>query len=74
VFDRFLWESTVEEVDLFAHGFVSNTIVESSEWNDGFVLKNSLHILDSSVQVQASASSGSLVSVFEMCSQIVHSA
>lgn len=74
VFDRFLWESSIEEVDLLALCFMSNTVVESSERNDGFVFENSLHVFDGCVQVQTSACSGSLVSVFEMCSQVVHSA
>ena len=68
MFDRFLWESTIEEVDLFAHCFMSDTIVESSERNDGFMFEDSIHVLDGLMQVKTSACSSSLVSVFEMCS------
>jgi hypothetical protein len=68
VFDRFLWESSIEEVHLFAHSFSGNTIVVSSEWNDRLVLKDSFHILDGCVQVETSTGSCSFVSVFVMCS------
>ena len=74
VFDRFLWESSIEEVDLFAHSFSWDTIVESSEWNDRLVGEDLLHVLDSLVQVHASGGSGSLVAVLEMCSQVINSA
>jgi len=74
MFDRFLWESTVEEVNIFAHCFSGNTIVVSSEWDDGLVLKDSFEVLESFMQVHASQGSGSLVSVLVVNSQIISSA
>jgi hypothetical protein len=60
-------------VDL-AHGLSTWTSSESSEWNNGGVINNSLHILDSFVDVETSACSSSLISVFKMDSLIVRSA
>lgn len=50
VFDRFLWESSIEELHLLALSFMSNTVIESSERNDGCVFENSLHVFDGCVQ------------------------
>ena len=74
VSDRFLWESTVMMVEVLAHGVSSWSTGESSEWDDGGVLEDSVHVLDGLVQIETSACSCSLISVFEMCSQIVNSA
>jgi len=58
-------------VDVLAHGVSSWTTSESSEWNDGFVFDDSIHVCDSLEEVEASASSSSLISVLEMSSQVV---
>jgi hypothetical protein len=74
VLDGLFWESTVVMMDVFAHGVSSWTTGESSEWNNGFVLENSLHILDGLNEVETSACSSSLISVLEMGSQVIDSA
>ena len=71
---RFLWESTVMMVEILAHGMSSWSTGVSSEWDDGGVLEDALHILDSLVQIETSACSCSLVCVLVMGSQIVNSA
>jgi hypothetical protein len=53
--DGLFWESTVMMVDIFAHGVSSWTTCESSEWNNGFVFEDSLHILDGLQEVETSA-------------------
>ena len=72
--DRFLWESSIEEVDLFAHCFSGNTIIVSSERNDSSVLENNVEIIEGFVEVHASESSSCLVSVLVMNSQVISSA
>lgn len=74
VFDRFLWESSVVVVDIFAHSLSRNATLVSSEWNNGLVIKDSLEILNSLVQVHSSDSSSSLASVFVVGSQVINSA
>jgi hypothetical protein len=74
VSDRLLWESTIVMLVDFAHGFSSWSSSESSERNDGSVIENSLHIVDGFQDVETSACSSSLISVFEMDSLIIRSA
>ena len=74
VSDRLLWESTIVMLVDFAHGLSSWSSSESSEWNDRSVIKNSLHIVDGFQDVETSACSSSLISVFKMDSLIVRSA
>ena len=74
VSDRFLWESTIVMLVDFAHGLSSWSSSESSERNDGSVIENSLHIVDGFQDVETSACSSSLISVFEMDSLIIRSA
>ena len=74
MFDRFLWESTVVMAEVLAHGMSSWSTSVSSEWDDSGVLKDSLHVLDSLQEVEASAGSGSLIGVLVVSSQIVNSA
>lgn len=74
VSDRFLWESTIVMFVDFAHGLSSWSSSESSEWNDRSVIKNSLHIVKGFQDVETSACSSSLISVFKMDSLIVRSA
>jgi len=72
--DRFLWESTIVMLVDLAHGLSSWSSSESSEWNDRSVIKNSLHIVECFQDVETSACSSSLISVFKMNSLIVRSA
>jgi hypothetical protein len=74
VSDRLFWESTIVMLVDFAHGFSSWSSSESSERNDGSVIENSLHIVDGFQDVETSACSSSLISVFEMDSLIIRSA
>jgi hypothetical protein len=74
MFDRFLWESTVVMAEVLAHGMSSWSTSVSSEWDDSGVLKDSLHVLNSLQEVEASAGSGSLIGVLVVSSQIVNSA
>jgi len=74
VSDRLLWESTIVMLVDFAHGLSSWSSSESSERNDGSVIENSLHIVDGFQDVETSACSSSLISVFEMDSLIIRSA
>ena len=74
VSDRFLWESTIVMLVDFAHSLSSWSSSESSERNDGSVIDNSLHIVDGFQDVETSACSSSLISVFKMDSLIVRSA
>ena len=69
-----LGESTVVMADVFAHSMSSGASCESSEGNDGLVLHDLIHVLDGLQEVESSARSGSLVSVLEMSSQVIHSA
>jgi len=71
VLDGLGWESTVVMVDILAHSVSTWTTGESSEWNDSFVLSDLIHVLDGLDEVHASASSGSLIGVLEMCSQVI---
>ena len=72
--DRFLWESTIVMLVDLAHGLSTWSSGESSERNDGSVIDNSLHIVDGFQDVETSACSSSLISVFKMDSLIVRSA
>ena len=74
VSNRLLWESTIVMLVDFAHGLSSWSSGESSERNDGSVIENSLHIVDGFQDVETSACSSSLISVFEMNSLIIRSA
>ena len=74
VSDRLLWESTVVMFVDLAHGFSTWSSSESSERNDGSVIDNSLHIVDGFQDVETSACSSSLISVFKMDSLIIRSA
>ena len=74
VSDRLLWESTIVMLVDFAHGLSSWSSSESSERNDGSVIENSLHIVDGFQDVETSACSSSLISVFELDSLIIRSA
>ena len=74
VSDRFLWESTIVMLVDLAHSLSSWSSSESSERNDGSVIDNSLHIVDGFQDVETSACSSSLISVFKMDSLIIRSA
>jgi len=74
VSNRFLWESTIVMLVNLAHSLSSWSSSESSEWNDGSVIKDSLHIVECFQDVETSACSSSLISVFKMDSLIVRSA
>jgi hypothetical protein len=74
VLDGLLWESTVVMADVLAHGVSTWSTSVSSEWNDGFVFKDSLEVANSLDEVEASASSGSLVGVLVMNSEVISSA
>ena len=74
VSNRLLWESTVVMVEVLADGMSSWSSSVSSEWNDGGMLEDALHILDGLVQVETSAGSRSLVGVLIVGSQVVNSA
>ena len=74
VSDRLFRPSTVVMLVDLAHGLSTWTSGESSEWNNSGVINNSLHVLDSFVDVETSACSSSLISVFKMDSLIVRSA
>ena len=74
VSDRFLWESTIVMLVDFAHSLSSWSSSESSERNDRSVINNSLHIVDGFQDVETSACSSSLISVFKMNSLIIRSA
>ena len=74
VSNRLLWESTVVMVEVLADGMSSWSSSVSSEWNDGGMLEDALHILDGLVQIETSAGSRSLVGVLIVCSQVVNSA
>ena len=68
VLDGLLWESTVVMTDVLAHSVSSWSTGVSSEWNDRLVFENSLEVTNSLNEVEASASSGSLVGVLVMSS------
>ena len=74
VSDRLLWESTIVMLVDLAHGLSTWSSGESSERNDGSVIDNSLHIVDGFQDVETSACSSSLISVFKMDSLIIRSA
>jgi len=74
VLDRLGWESTVVMTDILAHGVSSWTTSVSSERNDGFVGGDIVHVIDGLKEHHTSASSGSLVGVLVMSSQVIHSA
>ena len=69
-----LWESTVVMTNVFAHSVSSWSSSVSSEWNDRLVFKNSLEVAKSLKEVEASASSSSLIGVLIMSSQVINSA
>ena len=71
VLDGLGWVSTVVMVDVLAHGVSSWTTSESSEWNDFLMLSNSVHVVDGLEEGHTSAGSGGLISVLEMCSQVI---
>ena len=60
-------------VDVFAHGVSAGTTSVPSERNDVLLLKNALDIFDSLKKVHASESTGSLISVLVMSSEIIDS-
>jgi hypothetical protein len=74
VLDGLGWESTVVMTDVLAHGVSSWTTSVFSERNDGFVGGDLIHVVDGLKKHHTSASSGSLVGVLVMSSQVVHSA
>ena len=74
MFDRLFWESTVVMFELFANGMSSWTASESSEWNNCFMCKDVIHVIDCFLQIQTFASASSLICCLEMSSQIVNSA
>jgi hypothetical protein len=74
VLDRLGWESTVVMTDILAHGVSSWTTSVSSERNDLFVGGDIIHVIDGLKEHHTSASSGSLVGVLVMSSQVIHSA
>lgn len=74
VSDGLLWPSTVVVTDVLAHSLSAWATGVSSERNDALVLKTSLEVLDGLGEHKSSASSGSLVCVLVMSSQVVHSA
>ena len=74
VLDGLGWESTVVMTDVLAHGVSSWTSSVSSERNDGSVGSALIHVVDGFKKHHTSASSGSLVRVLVMSSQVVHSA
>jgi len=74
VIDRFLWETTDGVVDLFAQCLSGDAVVELPEGNDGLVLEHSLEVMDGLVQVHSFHSSGNVISVLEVSSQVVNSA
>ena len=74
VLDGLGWESTVVMIDVLAHSFSSWTTSVSSERNDGFVGGDIIHVIDGLKEHHTSASSGSLVGVLVMSSQVIHSA
>jgi len=74
VLNRLLGPSSVVMVDVLAHSMSSRATGVSSEGDDTLVLQASLEVGEGLHEVQASASSGSLVSVLVVCSQVVHSA
>lgn len=71
---RLLWPSTVGVFHILALGVVTWTSSESSEWNDGLVGDNILHVFNGLEQVQSSARSGGFVRVLKVSSQIINSA
>ena len=74
-FARLLWESTTVVVSVvLADGLSSWTTGVSSERNDGFVLDNTLKVLDGLAEVKTSQSTGSLIGVLVVNSQVVNSA
>jgi len=68
------WESTVVMTDVLAHGVSSWTTGVSSERNDGSVGGALIHVVDGLKEHHTSASSGGLVGVLVMSSQVIHSA
>ena len=74
VLDGLGWESTVVMTNVLAHGVSSWSSSVSSERNDGFVGGDLIHVMDGLKEAHTSASSGSLIGVFVMSSQVIHSA
>jgi hypothetical protein len=74
VLDGLGWESTVVMVDVLAHSVSSWTTGISSERNDFLVLSDSLQVIDGVENGHTSAGSSSLIGVFVMSSQVIHSA
>ena len=65
---------TIGVADVLAHGFAAWTTGVNSEWNDTLVGNDVLHVSDGLEQVHSLAGSGSLISVFEVSSQVIDSA
>ena len=74
VLDGLGWESTVVMTDVLAHGVSSWTTGVSSERNDGSVGGALIHVVDGLKEHHTSASSGGLVGVLVMSSQVSNSA
>lgn len=73
IFGGLLGEASVGVVDLLAQSMSTNTSSVSSEWNDGFVLENSLEIVNSLEQAHSFQGSDGLRSKFVVCSQVINS-
>ena len=70
----FLREATIVVAVVLAHGLASRTAGVAAERHDGLVLDDALKIGDGCVDVHATASAGSLVSVLVVHTHVVHSA
>ena len=74
LFDRFLWVSSIMMFEILADRVSAGSSSVSPERDDGFVLKDVLHVLDGLHEVETSASSCGFVSVLVVSSQVVHTA
>ena len=70
---RLLWESTIDVINVLAHSMMSWTSSESSEWDDGLMCDNILHVLDCLEQVESTAGPGSFIGVLKVSSQVINS-
>lgn len=73
VFTGLLRESTVMMVDILAHGVSTRTTSVPSEGNNVLLLKNTLDIFDGFNEVHATTSTGSIVSVLVVSSEVIDS-
>ena len=73
VLARFLWESTIVMTNILAHGVSSGTTSVPSERNDVLLLENTLDVFDGLDEVHATKSTGSLISVLVVSSEVVNS-